>query len=94
MAILKKDEAATKETGDRTLWDNGKDGGEEEGENPCPKRGSAGNQRRFWEEGVQVVHEGQVRWREGVSGGGNSIGKCGDRGQQGRDLMKREPRIH
>lgn len=94
MAILKKDEVFTKETGDRTLWDNGKDGGEEEGENLCPKRGSAGNQRRFWEEGVQVVHEGEVRWREGVSGGGNSIGKCGDRGQQRRDLMKREPWVH
>lgn len=57
-------------------------GGAQEGENPCPKLGSVGNQRWF-SEVVQGVLEGQVRSKEGVSGGEGSVGKCGKRLQEG-----------
>lgn len=53
-------------------------GGAQEGANPCPKMGRVGNQRWFLEV-VQGVLEGQVRSKEGVLGGGNSVGKCGSR---------------
>lgn len=57
-------------------------GGAQEGENPCPKLGSVANQRWF-SEVVQGVLEGQVRSKEGVSGGEGSVGKCGKRLQEG-----------
>lgn len=56
----------------------GKMGGVQEGENPCPESGSVGNQRWF-SKVVQGVLEGQVRSKEGGSGGGNSVGACGSR---------------